>query len=113
MGRAVSAASAAFPQWRRTPPEDRIQPLFKLKVLLEDHIDDIATGANGDPGRASSSIPPSTASSARHCNESQLRHTASIEPAAANAAHNRASGSYRASVLGSLRKLWSIRRLSL
>jgi len=39
---AVEAASAAFPEWRRTPPEDRIQPLFKLKMLLEDHIDDIA-----------------------------------------------------------------------
>src|SRR5437868_6406546 len=39
---AVVAAAAAFPEWRRTPPEDRIQPLFKLKVLLEEHIDDIA-----------------------------------------------------------------------
>jgi len=39
---AVEAAAAAFPEWRRTPPEDRIQPLFKLKVLLDDHIDDIA-----------------------------------------------------------------------
>jgi malonate-semialdehyde dehydrogenase (acetylating)/methylmalonate-semialdehyde dehydrogenase len=39
---AVEGASAAFPDWRRTPPEDRIQPLFKLKVLLEEHIDDIA-----------------------------------------------------------------------
>lgn len=39
---AVEAAAAAFPEWRRTPPEDRIQPLFKLKVLLEDHIDDIS-----------------------------------------------------------------------
>src|SRR5579871_192378 len=39
---AVEAAAAAFPEWRRTPPEDRIQPLFKLKVLLEDHIDEIA-----------------------------------------------------------------------
>ena len=39
---AVEAASAAFPEWRRTPPEDRIQPLFKLKMLLEEHIDDIA-----------------------------------------------------------------------
>ena len=25
-----------------TPPEDRIQPLFKLKTLLEEHIDEIA-----------------------------------------------------------------------
>src|SRR5262244_2763414 len=39
---AVEAAAAAFPEWRRTPPEDRIQPLFKLKMLLEDHIDDIS-----------------------------------------------------------------------
>ena len=42
VGRAVEAASAAFPEWRRTPAEDRIQPLFKLKMLLEEHIDDIA-----------------------------------------------------------------------
>ena len=40
--RAIEAAAAAFPAWRRTPPEDRIQPLFKLKMLLEDHLDDIA-----------------------------------------------------------------------
>ena len=40
--RAVEAAAAAFPAWRRTPPEDRIQPLFKLKVLLEDHQDELA-----------------------------------------------------------------------
>src|SRR5215475_9756714 len=40
--RAIEAAARAFPAWRRTPPEDRIQPLFKLKNLLEEHIDDIA-----------------------------------------------------------------------
>jgi malonate-semialdehyde dehydrogenase (acetylating) / methylmalonate-semialdehyde dehydrogenase len=39
---AVEAAAAAFPAWRRTPPEDRIQPLFKLKYLLEEHIDEIS-----------------------------------------------------------------------
>ena len=39
---AVEAAAAAFPEWRRTPPEDRIQPLFKLKQLLEDHLDEIS-----------------------------------------------------------------------
>src|ERR1700678_4577151 len=42
VNQAVEAAAMAFPEWRRTPPEDRIQPLFKLKMLLEDHIDDIA-----------------------------------------------------------------------
>jgi len=34
---AIEAAQAAFPEWRRTPPEERIQCLFKLKQLLEDH----------------------------------------------------------------------------
>jgi malonate-semialdehyde dehydrogenase (acetylating)/methylmalonate-semialdehyde dehydrogenase len=40
--KAIDAAAAAYPAWRRTPPEDRIQPLFKLKTLLEEHIDDIS-----------------------------------------------------------------------
>jgi malonate-semialdehyde dehydrogenase (acetylating)/methylmalonate-semialdehyde dehydrogenase len=40
--RAIDAAAAAYPAWRRTPPEDRIQPLFKLKVLLEDRQDELA-----------------------------------------------------------------------
>ncbi|MGA8074638.1 MAG: CoA-acylating methylmalonate-semialdehyde dehydrogenase, partial [Candidatus Acidiferrales bacterium] len=47
---AVEAAAAAFPNWRRTPPEERIQPLFKLKQLLEDHLDElcrIITKENG------------------------------------------------------------------
>jgi len=47
---AIEAAAAAFPEWRRTPAEDRIQPLFKLKQLLEEHLDDISrliTSENG------------------------------------------------------------------
>ena len=39
---AIEVAAAAYPDWRRTPPEDRIQPLFKLKALLEEHINDLA-----------------------------------------------------------------------
>jgi len=39
---AVEAAAAAFPDWRRTPPQDRIQPLFQLKTLLEEHIDELS-----------------------------------------------------------------------
>jgi malonate-semialdehyde dehydrogenase (acetylating) / methylmalonate-semialdehyde dehydrogenase len=38
----VQAAAAAFPAWRRTPAGERIQVLFKLKFLLEDHIDELA-----------------------------------------------------------------------
>jgi malonate-semialdehyde dehydrogenase (acetylating) / methylmalonate-semialdehyde dehydrogenase len=40
---AVQAATTAFPAWRRTPPGERIQYLFKLKNLLEEHIGEIAT----------------------------------------------------------------------
>src|SRR5713101_5820141 len=40
--RAIGAAFAAYPGWRQTPPEDRIQPLFKLKALLEDHQAELA-----------------------------------------------------------------------
>src|SRR5437762_1668307 len=39
---AIDSATTAFPEWRRTPPEERIQYLFKLKQLLEDHLEDLA-----------------------------------------------------------------------
>jgi malonate-semialdehyde dehydrogenase (acetylating)/methylmalonate-semialdehyde dehydrogenase len=39
---AARAAQAAFPGWRRTPPSERIQYLFHLKRLLDEHIDEIA-----------------------------------------------------------------------
>jgi malonate-semialdehyde dehydrogenase (acetylating)/methylmalonate-semialdehyde dehydrogenase len=39
---AVEAAAAASPEWRRTPPQDRIQYLFKLKQLFEEHFEEIA-----------------------------------------------------------------------
>jgi malonate-semialdehyde dehydrogenase (acetylating)/methylmalonate-semialdehyde dehydrogenase len=35
--RAVCAAASALPAWRRTPPGERIQPLFRLKALLDAH----------------------------------------------------------------------------
>lgn len=34
---AAAAAQAAFQQWRRVPPTERVQYLFKLKGLLETH----------------------------------------------------------------------------
>src|SRR3974390_2148734 len=39
---AVQAAAEAFPAWRRTPSGERVQYLFKLKFLLEDHIDELS-----------------------------------------------------------------------
>ena len=40
--RAVQAATKAFPEWRMTPPVNRVKPLFKLKELMERHHEDIA-----------------------------------------------------------------------
>jgi malonate-semialdehyde dehydrogenase (acetylating)/methylmalonate-semialdehyde dehydrogenase len=42
VARAVQAAAAALPGWRRTPPGDRIQPLFRLKALLDGSFQEIA-----------------------------------------------------------------------
>jgi malonate-semialdehyde dehydrogenase (acetylating)/methylmalonate-semialdehyde dehydrogenase len=42
VGKAVDAAAAALPSWRRTPPGDRIQPLFRLKALLDGGFSEIA-----------------------------------------------------------------------
>ena len=39
---AVQAAAGAFPSWRRTPPGERVQYLFKLKNLLEEHLDELS-----------------------------------------------------------------------
>lgn len=39
---AVEAGHAAYQEWRITPVTDRIQYMFKLKMLLEDNLDDIA-----------------------------------------------------------------------
>jgi malonate-semialdehyde dehydrogenase (acetylating)/methylmalonate-semialdehyde dehydrogenase len=39
---AVQAAQTAFAEWRRVPPTDRIQYLFRLKQLLEEHFEEIA-----------------------------------------------------------------------
>jgi malonate-semialdehyde dehydrogenase (acetylating)/methylmalonate-semialdehyde dehydrogenase len=42
VAKAVQAASNALTGWRRTPPGDRIQPLFRLKALLDANFTDIA-----------------------------------------------------------------------
>jgi len=48
---AVQAAADAFPSWRRTPPGERVQYLFKLKNLLEEHIGEIATVITVENGK--------------------------------------------------------------
>jgi malonate-semialdehyde dehydrogenase (acetylating)/methylmalonate-semialdehyde dehydrogenase len=39
---AVSSAAEAFQEWRETPVMKRVQPLYKLKQLLEENIEEIA-----------------------------------------------------------------------
>src|ERR1700758_3399109 len=48
---AVQAASSAFPEWRRTPPEERIQYLFKLKQLLESRLEELAQICTKENGK--------------------------------------------------------------
>ncbi len=48
---AVRAAQAAFPAWRATPPPDRVQFLFKLKTLLEEHLDELAALITTENGK--------------------------------------------------------------
>ena len=39
---AAKAAADAFGSWRRVPPTERVQYLFKLKFLLEEHLEELA-----------------------------------------------------------------------
>ena len=49
--RAVTAAQAAFRSWRETPPQTRVQCLYKLKALMEKHHDDIARTVSTEHGK--------------------------------------------------------------
>ena len=50
--RAVGAAQNAFPGWRETPPIERARILFRLKGLLEQHLDDLAEDLTREHGKA-------------------------------------------------------------
>ena len=49
--RAVSAAAQAFPSWRRTPPQDRIQFMFRFRELLIANADKIARTTTLENGK--------------------------------------------------------------
>jgi malonate-semialdehyde dehydrogenase (acetylating) / methylmalonate-semialdehyde dehydrogenase len=38
---AVAAAKAAFPKWSNTPPNARVQILFRMKALLDKHLEEL------------------------------------------------------------------------
>jgi malonate-semialdehyde dehydrogenase (acetylating) / methylmalonate-semialdehyde dehydrogenase len=48
---AAKAGAAAFREWRRTPAGERIQPLFKLKMLMEENLDAIARTITDECGK--------------------------------------------------------------
>jgi len=48
---AVSAAQTAFLKWREVPPVVRARYLFKLKYLMEEHFDEIATTVTREHGK--------------------------------------------------------------
>lgn len=47
----VAAAKAAFPEWRRTPPQARIQYLFQFRRLLIEHTEEIARSITRENGK--------------------------------------------------------------
>src|SRR5271168_2040214 len=51
VGQVVDAALKAFPSWRRTPAGERVQPLFKLKRLLEENLDSLARTITNECGK--------------------------------------------------------------
>ncbi len=48
---AVEAASRAFPAWRRTPPQDRIQFLFRFREILIRRTDELARSITLENGK--------------------------------------------------------------
>lgn len=48
---AAKAAAEALPGWRRIPAQDRVQYLFKLKFLLEEHLDEISRTITNECGK--------------------------------------------------------------
>jgi malonate-semialdehyde dehydrogenase (acetylating)/methylmalonate-semialdehyde dehydrogenase len=48
---AANAAAAAFPAWRSTPVQDRIQFLFRLRDLLKANVDDLARTITNEAGK--------------------------------------------------------------
>ncbi|MEM7537370.1 MAG: CoA-acylating methylmalonate-semialdehyde dehydrogenase [Chloroflexota bacterium] len=48
---AVQAAAEAYVDWRQTPVGERIQPMFKLKMLLEENINEVAEMITNECGK--------------------------------------------------------------
>jgi len=49
--RAVDAARAAFPAWSERPPLERARYLFKVKNIMEDHLEELAVILTDELGK--------------------------------------------------------------
>ena len=51
VGQAVAAARDAFPAWRAIPAVQRARVMFRLKQLLEEHLEELALGVSREHGK--------------------------------------------------------------
>lgn len=50
--KAAQAAQAAFKEWRRVPPQTRVQYLYKMKALMEENFEDLARVVTQEHGKS-------------------------------------------------------------
>jgi len=48
---AVASAKAAYPAWSDTPPSKRVQVLFRMKALLDQHLDELTLSVARENGK--------------------------------------------------------------
>jgi malonate-semialdehyde dehydrogenase (acetylating)/methylmalonate-semialdehyde dehydrogenase len=49
---AISSAKAAFPSWAGTPPSKRVQVLFRMKALIDEHLEELTFLLCKEEGKA-------------------------------------------------------------
>jgi len=63
---AAQAAHAAYHEWRRVPPQARVQYLFKLKQAVEEHLEDLARVVTQEHGKSLEEARGSVARAIEH-----------------------------------------------
>ncbi|MFC6767817.1 aldehyde dehydrogenase family protein [Natrinema soli] len=66
VGRAVKAASEAYPTWRDTPPDERGRIVYEICQLIRDNQDELATLESLDQGKPLSQAKSDIESAARY-----------------------------------------------
>ena len=79
---AVRAAQEAFPAWRSTPSPHRARVLFRLKMLLEEHKEDLARRLTTEHGKIVAETPGAAAPRVDHAGRELVRRAAPTSSAA-------------------------------